>query len=65
MECYFCKRNIKVIDFKDTMLLRNFISGLGKIRPRKRTGLCATHQRAIARAVKRARTLGLLSATHK
>ncbi|MDO8577395.1 MAG: 30S ribosomal protein S18 [Candidatus Wildermuthbacteria bacterium] len=65
MECYFCKRNIKVIDFKETSLLRNFISGLGKIRARKRTGLCATHQRAVARSIKRARTLGLLSAVQK
>ncbi|MBI2642208.1 MAG: 30S ribosomal protein S18 [bacterium] len=65
MECYFCKRNIKVIDFKETSLLRNFISGLGKIRARKRTGLCATHQRAIARSIKRARTLGLLSSVQK
>ncbi|OHA65978.1 MAG: 30S ribosomal protein S18 [Candidatus Wildermuthbacteria bacterium RIFCSPHIGHO2_02_FULL_49_9] len=65
MECYLCKKNIKDIDFKETFLLRNYISGLGKIRPKRKTGLCSTHQRRIARAVKRARHLGLLSASQK
>ena len=60
-----CKKNIKDIDFRDTMLLKRYISGLGKIRSRERTGLCATHQRHIAKAVKRARHVGLLSATSK
>jgi len=65
MECYLCKKNIEDIDFKETVLLRNYISGLGKIRPKTKTGLCATHQRKIAKAVKRARHLGLLSASAK
>ena len=65
MECYFCKKNIKEIDFKDTELLSHFISGLGKIRPKKRTGLCSAHQRKLAKAVKRARHLGLLSPSRK
>jgi len=58
--CYFCQRNIKEIDFKDTEILRRFISGLGKIRAKKRTGVCASHQRKLAKAIKRARILGLL-----
>lgn len=65
MECYLCKKNIKDIDFKETFLLRKYISGLGKIRPKTKTGLCSTHQRRIAKAVKRARHLGLLSASRK
>ncbi|MCK4454284.1 30S ribosomal protein S18 [Candidatus Parcubacteria bacterium] len=65
MDCYFCRKNIKEIDFKETEVLRRFISGLGKIRPRKKTGLCASHQRKLSRAVKRARHLGLLSAVEK
>lgn len=66
MDCYFCrKNNAEEIDFKDTELLRKFLSSLGKIKPRKRTGLCAGHQRKLSRAVKRARHLGLLSATEK
>lgn len=65
MECYFCKRNVSDIDFRDTSTLYRFISGLGKIRGKKKTGLCSTHQRKIATAVKRARHIGLLSATEK
>lgn len=65
MECYFCKKNIKEVDFKETVMLRRFVSGLGKIRKRTRTGLCATHQRKISHAVKRARHMGLLSALAK
>jgi len=60
MDCYFCKRNIKYIDFKDVKLLRKFISSLGKIKPRKKTGLCSRHQKKLSQAVKRARYLGLL-----
>jgi small subunit ribosomal protein S18 len=65
MECYFCKQNIKEVDFKDTKTLKKFITGLGKIRPRKATGLCRFHQRKISVAIKRARHLGLLSPTKK
>lgn len=65
MDCFFCQRNLREIDFKETELLRRFISGLAKIRPRKRTGLCAKHQRKLAKAIKRARHLGLLPTTTK
>jgi len=65
MNCYFCQHNIKEIDFKETNWLQKFISGLGKIRSRKRTGLCAKHQRKLAKAIKRARHLGLLASTKK
>ena len=65
MDCYFCKKGIKEIDFENTKLLERFISGLGKIRSRKKTGVCAKHQRRLARAIKRARVLGLLSYTSK
>jgi len=61
MACYFCQKNIQTIDFKDTEILRHFTSGTGKIRPKKKTGACATHQRQIAQAVKRARFLALMS----
>lgn len=64
-DCFFCKKNIQEIDFKNTALLKRYISGLGKIRPRKKTGLCAKHQRRLSKAIKRARHLGLLSATSK
>ncbi|PIQ06149.1 MAG: 30S ribosomal protein S18 [Candidatus Nealsonbacteria bacterium CG18_big_fil_WC_8_21_14_2_50_37_10] len=57
--CYFCTKNIREIDFRDIEILERFISALGKIRGRKRTGVCAKHQRKLARAIKRARHLGL------
>ena len=65
MNCYFCQRNIRDIDFKNTELLQRFISGLGKIKARKRTGVCSKHQRQVSKAIKRARHIGLLSATTK
>ncbi|HUW72014.1 MAG TPA: 30S ribosomal protein S18 [Candidatus Humimicrobiaceae bacterium] len=65
MSCFFCQRNIKEIDFKDTELLKKFLSGSAKIRAKKRTGVCSSHQRKLARAIKRARNLGLLSHTRK
>ena len=65
MDCYFCQRNIKEIDFKDTETLQRFISGLAKIKHRKKTGLCAKHQRQLSRAIKRARHFGLLPYTIK
>jgi small subunit ribosomal protein S18 len=65
MACYFCQRNIQEIDFKDTELLKRFISGLAKIRAKKRTGTCARHQRKLAKAIKRARHLGILPTTIK
>lgn len=65
MECYFCKNNIKEIDFKDVQLLKNFVSGLYKIRGKKKTGTCSSHQRMLSKAVKKARSFGLLPATSK
>jgi small subunit ribosomal protein S18 len=65
MNCYLCQKGTKEIDFKNTELLKKFISGLGKIRSRKKTGICAQHQRRLAMAIKRARFLGLLSYTEK
>jgi len=65
MNCYFCQRNIKEIDYKDIEVLRKFISGLAKIRAKKRTGVCSKHQRKLSNAIKRARHLGLLPFTEK
>jgi len=65
MACYFCQHDIKQIDFKDTKVLWRFISSSGKIKPKKRTGTCSSHQRKLAQAIKRARFLALLSHTSK
>lgn len=58
--CAFCADKSKVIDYKEPEKLRNYISGRGKIEPRRRTGTCAKHQRVLAQAIKRARHLALL-----
>jgi small subunit ribosomal protein S18 len=58
--CYFCVNNFKHIDYKNTEALKRFISSYGKIVPKKRSGVCAKHQRGLANAIKRARFMGLL-----
>ena len=50
-------------DYKDVDLLRSFITERGKIRPRRQTGVSAKQQRAIAKAIKRARHMALLPFT--
>jgi len=57
--CKFCIQKLK-IDYKDADTLRRFITERGKILPRRITGTCARHQRALALAIKRARMLALL-----
>ena len=54
---------VSYIDYKDTALLRKFISDRGKIRARRVTGNCVQHQRDVAIAVKNARELALLPYT--
>jgi len=61
--CFFCKEKIKEIDYKDADFLRRFLTGRGKIKARRKTGVCARHQRQLAVAIKRARHLALLPFT--
>ena len=61
--CAICTDKTEVIDYKDPVKLRRYISDRGKIAPRRRTGICAKHQRALAIAIKRARHLALLPYT--
>jgi small subunit ribosomal protein S18 len=61
--CYFCKEKINYVDYKDTGMLRRFVSDRGKIRARRVTGTCQRHQRDIALAVKNSREMGLLAYT--
>ena len=58
--CQFCIDQVKFIDHKQVDLLRRYVMERGKIRPRRQTGTCAHHQRALAVAIKRARHLALL-----
>ena len=61
--CAFCAEKNNRIDYKEPLKLRRYISDRGKIEPRRRTGTCARHQRALALAIKRARHLALLPYT--
>src|SRR5258707_15143403 len=61
--CNFCLDKIKEVPYKDSDLLRRYLTDRGKIRPRRQTGTCAKHQRSLAVAVKRARHLALLPFT--
>lgn len=61
--CYFCSQNIHYPDYKDVDVLSRFVSGQAKIVRPKFTGVCATHQRRLAIAVKRARFMGFLPFT--
>ena len=58
--CQFCADKALVIDYKDADTLRKYISERGKILPRRITGTCTMHQRAVTTAIKRARTVALL-----
>lgn len=58
--CIFCKNKNAEIDYKDVETLKKFVAPNGKITPRRATGACAKHQRAIAVAIKRARYMALL-----
>ncbi|MBU0540041.1 30S ribosomal protein S18 [Patescibacteria group bacterium] len=59
-QCNFCQFSVEAINYKDTNTLRRYLSSFGKIVPRKRSGVCAWHQRKLAQAIKRARFMGLL-----
>jgi small subunit ribosomal protein S18 len=59
--CRFCADKIKFVDYKDTSLLRNFVTERGKIVPRRISGNCASHQRDVGQAIKRARSIALLA----
>ncbi len=59
--CQFCADKNATIDYKAADMLRRFVTEEGKIRPRRQTGTCARHQRVLARAIKRARYIALLS----
>ena len=61
--CHFCANKIEDIDYKDLPTLRKYTSERGKILPRRQTGTCAKHQRALATAIKRARHVALLPFT--
>ena len=58
--CVYCADKNAVIDYKDVNKLKRYISERGKILPRRITGNCAKHQRALTAAIKRARHVALM-----
>ncbi len=58
--CAFCVDKVDVLDYKDLSKFRRFVTDRGKIVPRRNSGICAKHQRALAEAIKRARFIALL-----
>ena len=61
--CPFCAENARELDYKQIDVLRRYVSERGQIRSRRKTSLCAKHQRRLAEAVKRARFMALLPYT--
>ncbi|MBE5968845.1 MAG: 30S ribosomal protein S18 [Lachnospiraceae bacterium] len=61
--CVFCGDKNGEIDYKDVNKLKRYVSERGKILPRRITGNCAKHQRALTVAVKRARHISLMPYT--
>jgi small subunit ribosomal protein S18 len=58
--CKFCVEKIDYINYKDVKMLAPFIPERGKIQPRRISGVCALHQRALQNAIKRARQIALV-----
>ena len=58
--CRFCEDNIRYISHMDERVLRRFVTERGKLVPRRISGNCAVHQRALTTAVKRARIMAIM-----
>jgi small subunit ribosomal protein S18 len=58
--CRFCVDRVIDIDYKNTTILRNFITERGKMISARSAGNCAKHQRMLTEAIKRARNIALL-----
>lgn len=60
LKCPLCESGVKFISYKDVYQLKKYTSVRGKIIGRDRSGMCATHQRQLSRAIKKARYMALL-----
>lgn len=61
--CRFCAETTTLIDYKNPQLLKSFITDRGKMVPRRISGTCARHQRALSLALRRSRMLALVPFT--
>lgn len=59
--CRICPETAEVVNYKNTELLKRYLTEKGKILPRRITGNCAKCQREIARVIKRARHAALIA----
>ena len=59
-QCHYCVNKNVAVDYKDVTTLRKFVSSYLKIAPRRRSGLCAWHQRKVGNAIKQSRISGLM-----
>lgn len=62
-QCRFCRGGDRYVDYKDTATLEKLLTNRGKIYSRKRSGNCASCQRKVKKAIKRARYIALLPYT--
>lgn len=58
--CKFCANHEKFIDHKNVRVIRRYINLDGKIQPRRYSGVCSSHQRDLAKAIKKARLIALV-----
>lgn len=58
--CGFCVEKTEVIDYKDAIKLKRYLTERGKILPKRITGNCALHQRRLAKSIKKAREVALI-----
>ncbi len=63
--CQFCTGELEITNYRDERMLKRFISDTAKILPRRRTGVCAKHQRRLATTIKRARVLAIIPITER
>ncbi|MBF0564863.1 MAG: 30S ribosomal protein S18 [Nitrospirae bacterium] len=63
--CRFCADKVPFLDYKDTKMLKSYLTERGKLLPSRMTGTCAKHQRDLTEAIKRARNIALLSFMEK
>lgn len=61
LKCPLCEMGVKTVTYKDVYQLKKFTSVRGKIINPEKSGACGKHQRQLAKAIKRARFIGLLS----
>ncbi|GMQ57645.1 30S ribosomal protein S18 [Vallitalea sediminicola] len=61
--CIFCADKKATINYKDVNKLKRYVSERGKILPRRITGNCAKHQRALTIAIKQSRHIALMPYT--